>query len=380
MNACRSFLLLVVVVVVVLSCLLSLFIIPVEAEEKDYYQILGISRQASLREIKKAYRELSLKYHPDKNKEDPNAQKKFVEISNAYDVLSDEEKRRIYDQFGEEGLKQGGGPNPFRSPFDFFSNFGFGGGGGGGHTHTHEQRKGPSVEIPLEVTLNDLYTGKELLIGHRKQVLCHKCRGTGANDPNDVQTCPDCKGTGTKVFTQQLGPGFITQTQRTCDRCGGRGRIVKSTCPVCKGSKISIDDETFTVIVEKGMPEDYHITFEQEADEAPDITPGDVIFKIKTSPHKRFVRQGNDLYTKMNVSLLEALVGFSRRIPHLDGHKVQIDKQDITKPGEIIKISEEGMPYHEFPSQKGDLFVEFSIKMPTSLTEEQKQAFKTLLG
>jgi len=360
---------------VILICQSVLFLAAL-ADGKDYYEILGLSRQASSRDIKKAYRDLSVKYHPDKNK-DPDAQQKFVEISNAYETLSDDGKRRIYDQYGEDGLKQGGATQ-FRSPFDIFSNFGF---GGHGHAHAAEQqRKGPNVEIPFEVTLADLYNGKETLIGHRKQVLCPKCRGTGAKDPSDVHTCPDCKGSGTKVFTQQLGPGFVTQTQRTCDRCNGRGKILKSQCPFCKGSKVHVDNESFTIIVEKGMPDGYHIVFEQESDEAPDTTPGDVIFRIKTLPHKKFTRDGNNLHTKLTISLLEALVGFTKFITHLDGHKVEVTQTEVTKPGEVITIQGEGMPQHNFPSQTGDLFVELAIKMPTSLTVEQKEKFKELLS
>lgn len=345
---------------------------------KDFYKILGVPRDATPKQIKKAYRELSLKYHPDKIKGDKSKEEKYVEIGNAYEVLSDEEKRRIYDQYGEEGLKNGGGVK-FNNPFDIFSSFGFGG-GGGGHAHNHhEQRKGPSVEIPLEVTLQDLYLGKSFTVGHKKQVLCHKCRGTGAKDSDDVQTCPDCGGSGTKIFTQQLGPGFITQTQRTCDKCGGKGKIVKSTCPVCKGAKVEIEDDTITVYVEKGMPNGHSIIFEQEADEAPEITPGDVIFKIVTLPHKRFTRVEHDLHMKMNITLLEALVGFSKTFKHLDGHDVTVTKDSVTKPGEIIMVPEEGMPHHNYASQTGNLYVEVSIKMPNSVTEEQKQAFRELL-
>lgn len=236
-----------------------------------------------------------------------------------------------------------------------------------------EQRKGPNVEIPLEVTLQELYIGKVLTVGHKKQVLCPKCRGTGAKNSDDVSTCPDCGGSGTKVFTQQLGPGFITQTQRTCDRCGGKGKIVKSTCPVCKGSKVGMEDDTIRVEIERGMPDGHSIVFEQEADEHPDETPGDIIFKVVTLPHKRFSRSGNDLHMKLNISLLEALVGFSKVVKHLDGHEVKITKDTVSKPGEIITISDEGMPLHNYPSQLGNLFVELNFKMPTSLTEEQKQ-------
>jgi len=356
------------------SILISEFLV---SAGKDYYAILGVARDAAPRQIKKAYRELSLKYHPDKNPGDEEASAKFVEISNAYEVLNDEEKRRIYDQYGEEGLKEGG-RSQFRSPFDIFSSFGFGGGGGG--SRVQEQKKGPNVEIPLEVSLKDLYLGKEMKLAHKKQVLCPKCRGTGAKKADDVQTCNECGGSGIKVTTQQLGPGFVTQTQSTCDKCGGKGKVAKSTCPFCSGKKVSIGEETITIVVEKGMPDGHTIIFEQESDEAPETTPGDVIFKIKTSPHKRFSRKGDDLYTNMNITLLEALIGFSKIIKHLDDHEVEINKSDITKPGEIIMITEEGMPHHSYPSQTGNLFIEFTIKMPASLTEEQKQVIKQILS
>jgi len=230
------------------------------------------------------------------------------------------------------------------------------------------------------VTLKDLYLGRTITIANKKQVLCHKCRGTGAKNADDVQKCPDCGGSGTKIVTQQLGPGFVTQSQRTCDRCNGKGKIVKSTCPVCKGTKVEVDEDTFNVMIERGMPDKYDIVFEQEGDETPDTTPGDVIFKINTIPHKKFVRNGDDLHMKMNISLLEALVGFTKIIKHLDGHDVKVKKDDVTKPGEVFVVEEEGMPHHNFPSQIGSLFIEFSIKMPVSLTEEQKQGFRTLLG
>jgi len=346
-----------------------------ECASKDFYKILGVARDASSKEIKKAYRDLSLKYHPDKN---PEHADKFVEISNAYEVLYDEEKRRIYDQYGEEGLKEGG-RTQFRNPFDIFSQFGFGN-QGQAQQRGPEQRKGPNVEIPLEVTLQDLYLGKTLKVAHKKQTLCPKCRGTGAKKADDVTTCPDCGGSGTKVHVQQLGPGFVTQTQTVCDKCGGKGKIAKSTCPFCSGKKVSVGEDQITVIVEKGMQDGYNIVFEQEGDEAPDTTPGDVIFKVKTLPHKRFVRKGDDLYTTVNVTLLEALVGFSKKMKHLDGHDVEIKKSDITKPNEVISIEDEGMPHHQYPSQFGSLFVELNIKMPTSLTEQQKTAIREILG
>jgi DnaJ-related protein SCJ1 len=352
----------------------DLFILHVQAG-KDYYKILGVPRDATPKQIKKSYRELSLKYHPDKPTGDAD---KFAEISNAYEVLNDEDKRRTYDQYGEEGLKEGG-RGSFKNPFDIFSSFGFGGGGGGGRGQA-EQKKGANIEIPLYVTLKDLYLGKEMKVANKKQTLCPKCRGTGAKKADDVQTCPVCNGAGVRVQVQQLGPGFVTQTQTTCDKCGGKGKIAKSVCTACSGSKVATGEDKFTVVVERGMVENHPITFEQDADENPDVIPGDVIFRIKTLTHKRFTRKGDDLHATMTISLLEALVGFEKRFKHLDNHEVTIHKMDITKPGEIYKIEEEGMPNHNYPSQSGDMYIEFIIKMPSSLTEEQKTGIKDILG
>jgi len=347
----------------------------------DYYDLLGVSRDATDSQIKKAYRKLSLKYHPDKDPS-PEAKQKFVELANAYEVLGDDEKRRIYDQYGEEGLKHNGQQN-FHNPFDIFSAFGGGGGGfnfrsnqGGGQM---QQNKGPDLEVELEVSLKDLYLGRVIDVAHRKQSLCHKCRGTGAKKASDVATCGGCKGTGMKVKVQQLGPGFVQQTQTVCDECGGKGKKVTSTCPHCAGRKVEVGEDNLMVSVERGMVDGEKITFSQQADETPDSTPGDLIFKLVTAPHKRFVRNGDNLHFSLTVSLLEALVGFNKKIRHLDGHTVDVVRTEVTKPGQVLTINGEGMPQHNFPSQTGDLLVEITVKFPASLTEEQKEGFKKLL-
>lgn len=359
--------------VLLIALFLQSFVFNFVEAGKDYYEILGVKRDASNREIKKAFRDLSLKWHPDRNKDNPDASQRFIEISNAYEVLNDDDKRRKYDQFGEEGLKEGGRTH-FTNPFDIFKNFGFGGG-----QQEPQENKGPATVIPLEITLKDLYLGKELKVAHKKQILCPKCRGTGAKKAEDVTICSKCKGSGTVMFTQQLGPGFVTQTQRTCDKCGGKGKVVKSTCPSCNGKKVSTGEDTFTVLVERGMVDGFNIHFESEGDEEPDVTPGDVVFRVVTLPDSVFSRNGRDLHMTFKISLLEALVGFSKTIKHFDDHDVIIAKTDVTKPGEILKIPEEGMPVHEYPTETGDLYVKFEIIMPKSVTEEQKEAFKKLL-
>jgi DnaJ-related protein SCJ1 len=267
--------------------------------EDDYYAILEVPRDASASQIKRAYRQLAKKYHPDKNK---SFKDKFQQITKAYDALSDADKRRKYDQYGEEGLKQANQRGGF-DPFDIFSFM-----NRGGNQQQGEMPKGPNIVIETQVTLEDLYNGKDIEIVQRRQTLCPKCRGTGAKDPNDVQTCPVCEGSGVRVVTQRLGPGFVTKTQTTCDHCGGRGKLVTSKCEHCKGSKISRGDQKIQITIERGMPDGHEIKSEEDADEAPERTPGDLIFKVTTIPHKRFSRKGNDLYMQINIPLSKRLL------------------------------------------------------------------------
>jgi DnaJ-related protein SCJ1 len=357
-----------------LFIILLCVILPVVLCGKDFYQVLGLKRDASTKEIKRAYRDLSLKWHPDKHKGNKDAEQKFMEISQAYEVLSDENKRRTFDQFGEEGLKQGPGMEQ-RNPWDIFNIFNNQNQGPRGSN----QKKNPNIEIPLEVTLQDLYLGSSFRVSYKKQSLCSRCRGTGAKDANDVTTCPVCKGSGVQTHVHQIGPGFIQQTQSQCEKCGGRGRIVKSVCPLCKGTKVGHSEDKITVVVEQGMLDGDEIKFENEGDEQPDVIPGDLVFKIVTVPNKRFVRQGDNLHTKLNITLLEALAGFSKSFKHLDGHKVLVERTAVTIPGQVLLIPGEGMPKHNYASEKGDLFVEFTVIFPETVSQEQKEGFKQLL-
>jgi len=349
-------------------CVLLLFVV---AEcGKDYYEALGISKTATEKEIKRAYKQLSLKLHPDKNKDDPDTQTKFIEVTNAYETLIDEGKRRIYDQYGEEGLSRGNQQQHFTNPFDIFSNF---------HSHnTGGMRQGANVELDLDVSLRDLYEGRQYDFVYRKQTLCSVCRGSGAKNSDDVKTCPVCKGTGVRTKVQQFGM-MTMQSQETCDQCGGKGRVVKSTCPHCSGKKVEIGEENLLLVIERGMTDGQTIVFAGEADEAPDTNSGDLIFKIVTAPDDLFSRKGDDLYCKVSITLLEALVGFNKQIKHLDQHIVVLATDKVTPPGFVMAIPEEGMPHHNYPSQMGVLYVTFEIIFPTSISAEQKDGFKLLL-
>lgn len=340
---------------------------------EDYYSLLGLSRSASSSEIKRSFRSASRTKHPDKG----GSKEEWVKINRAYEVLSDAEKRRVYDQHGEEGLKRmeggqgGGGGDPFSSIFDFF--------GGGGRQQGGVPR-GPDLDLPLVVSLRDLYLGREIRAAHRKQQLCSHCRGSGAEHPEDVSVCKQCQGKGVVVKMQQLGPGFYTQMQQPCSACSGKGKVVTSTCHQCSGHKVETGEEVLTIRVERGMRQGQKITFSGAGDESADLQPGDISFVIVEASHPTFSRDGDDLHTTLTISLLEALTGFHKEIEHLDGRKIVVERSDITIPGQIITVSQEGMPIPEYSSEKGDLFVKIHVEFPKTLTEQQKTDLKKLLA
>ncbi|KAJ3012646.1 UNVERIFIED_CONTAM: DnaJ- protein scj1 [Siphonaria sp. JEL0065] len=351
-----------------------LLIVTTVLAGKDYYEILGVNRSSLKREIKKAYKQLSMKYHPDKNPNNKEAEQKFMELANAYEVLSDDEKRRIYDQYGEEGLKGNGNQNNFHNPFDIFSQFGFGGGGG---NRGHQERKGPEVTMDLRVTLEEIFNGEQIEVEVNKQVICPICRGSGAKNANDVQKCTSCGGHGVKIVKQQLAPGMWQQMQTHCDVCGGKGKVVKSKCTSCHGHKVKRGSHQITVTVERGMPDQYHIVFDSEGDEHPDITPGDIHFVLQTQPHPVFTRDGKHLKMAKEISLRDALLGFKFQVLHLDGKPITISREaGTTQSGFVQIVAGQGMPTHMFPSERGDLLVQYSVKLPEKLTAEQKKAIE----
>ncbi|ORZ19373.1 hypothetical protein BCR42DRAFT_481559 [Absidia repens] len=331
---------------------------------KDYYKILDVPRDAPKSQIKKHYKKLSRVYHPDKNRDNKQAEAKFMEISDAYSVLVDDEQRSIYDRYGEEGLKQhnNGGGQPFQNPFDMFSQF-FGG-GFGGHGRQQEKR-GPNLNIELEVTLEDLYNGATVELDLSKQVVCDHCHGTGARRSEDIVGCSGCQGQGVKVKRMQIAPGMVQQFQQTCDQCDGKGKVIKHACPACSGKKLRRGNEQYSLTVEKGMDNGQTIVMEQEGDEYPDTIPGDVIFTVATIPHVLYERQGNNLYTKQQITLVEALSGFEKSMLMLDGSSyVKLQRTGVTQYGYVQKIQGAGMPIFESYLQYGDLFVEYIVLFP----------------
>ncbi|KAF9197197.1 DnaJ- protein scj1 [Haplosporangium sp. Z 27] len=346
----------------------------------DYYKVLGLDRSASVKEIKKQYKLLSKKYHPDKNPGNKEAEAKFVEVAAAYEVLSDQDKKNIYDRYGEEGLKQqqGQGQGGFHDPFDIFAQF-FG--GGSRHQHQHQERKGPEIHLEVEVTLEELYSGTSIEIEVSKQVICSHCSGSGAKSSNDIATCTGCQGQGVKIVKQMFAPGMYQQFQQTCDQCGGKGKVIKEHCPVCHGNKVQRGSEQLTIVIEPGLEEGSSVLFDREADESPDVVPGDVIFDVLTRPHATFERRQNNLYTYATITLEQALLGFELEIKHLDGKAIKLTRgQEVTPFGFVQTLQGQGMPIKGSRGDFGDLFVEYKIAFPESLTNEQRSLFAMAFG
>ncbi|KAH9454042.1 hypothetical protein Pst134EB_014138 [Puccinia striiformis f. sp. tritici] len=343
----------------------------------DPYKILGVSRQAELADIKRAYRKLSKKWHPDKNPNNEEAHQKFLELSESWEILSDTELREVFDTRGEEGLKrhrEGGGDQG--EGFDFFSQF-FGGGGGGGgqgRAKKNAKKKGQTMVTDMEVELEDIYIGRSIDFEISRRVLCPACKGNGARKQTDITECETCGGQGVRIIRHQLGPGIFQQMQMQCDACGGRGQTIKHKCPSCNGHRTVEEVNSLTLDIDRGSPDGHEELFEGEGDEGPGYSPGDVVLRIriKKQADGGFRRLEENLYWKEVLNLDEALLGFTRKITHLDGHDLTVSRQTVTQPGFVEVIEGEGMPRHQALGY-GDLFIEFSVVFPL----EVSGAFRT---
>ncbi|XP_044761596.1 dnaJ homolog subfamily A member 1 [Coccinella septempunctata] len=335
-------------------------------KETKFYDILGVKPGCSQDDLKKAYRKLALKYHPDKN---PNEGERFKQISQAYEVLSDPEKKRIYDQGGEQALKEGGGGGGFSSPMDLFDMF-FGGGGGRGR---RRERRGKDVVHQLSVTLEELYKGAVRKLALQKNVICDKCEGRGGKR-GSVEQCPTCQGQGMQIQIQQLRPGMIQQIQTVCSECRGQGERInpKDRCKQCQGKKVVRDRKILEVNIDKGMVDGQKIVFNGEGDQEPELEPGDIIIVLDEREHPVFKRSGSDLILRLEILLVEALCGFQKVIKTLDDRDLVI----TSLPGEVIKhgdvkcIMNEGMPQYKNPFEAGRLIVQFWVNFPDSLPPE----------
>ncbi|CUG85902.1 DNA-J chaperone, putative [Bodo saltans] len=344
-------------------------------KETKFYDILGVAPTSSEDEIKRAYRKLALKFHPDKNK-DEGAQEKFKEISVAYDCLSDEEKRRKYDQFGEKGLSGDGGVDPS----DIFSSF-FGGG-----SRTRGEPKPKDIVHEYPVPLEHFYNGKVVKLAVNRDRLCEPCNGSGSNKPGVDAKCRDCQGRGVQMVTRQLGPGFIQQMQIQCKNCGGKGTAIKpeDKCSNCSGAQVVKDKKIFEIPIEKGMKKGDSVAFRGEGDQIPGVRlAGDIIIILDQKHHPTFTRKGNHLLLEQTISLGEALTGFVTEITHLDGRKIAIRSVagECIDPDHLWAINREGMPVPKTGGvERGNLIIKFKVTYPSNISENDNATIRRILG
>lgn len=336
----------------------------------------GVAKDAQPNIIKKAYRKLAMTHHPDKGGDE----EMFKEIQTAFAVLSDEEKRQVYDEYGEEGLRDGGGPS---EAHDLFSAMFGGGGGGGGHQH-RGPRKGDNVVHSLRVTLEDLYKGKMSKLAIIRNRVCKSCNGKGASRPDGVSSCATCHGRGITVTLNQIGPGMVQQVQNQCRHCRGQGEIIieKYRCHSCGGEKVSKERKVLEVYVDKGMVNGQKITFTGEANANPGLVAGDVVVILKQEEHELFTRKENNLIFEKSITLADALCGLDFHVKQLDGRILHVSSPpgSVITPGLVKSIPNEGMPTWRNPMDRGYLFVKFSVKFPEFIGPGEVAMLEKVLG
>lgn len=357
--------------------------------KRDYYEVLGVSKNASKEEIKKAYRKQALKYHPDKNPGDKSAEEKFKEAAEAYEVLSSDEKRARYDQFGHAGLggaaSQGfGGFSNIEDIFSQFGDifgghFGFGGFGSGFGSSSRSRKrvnKGANIRINIKLTLQEVAKGVEKKIKVPKYVSCTVCGGSGAKDPSATQTCPTCHGTGqvTRVSNTFLGQ---MQTSSVCPQCGGEGKVITQKCSACHGEGIVKGEEVVKINIPAGVGEGMQLNVSGKGSAARrGGVNGDLIVVIHEIEHPELIRDGNDLLHSLYISTPEAALGTHVEIPTVDGHaKIKIDAG--TQPGKILRLRGKGIPDVNGYG-RGDLLVSINVWVPKNLTRDEKRILEKL--
>lgn len=352
--------------------------------KQDYYETLEVAKGATVEEIKKSYRRLAMKYHPDRNQGNAEAEAKFKEINEAYEILKDDQKRAAYDRYGHAAFEQGGGANPF--DFNFGSGFGdifsevFSDFMGGGRRSNRASAgsDGEDLRYDLEISLEDAFNGLEKEISFPTEKVCDKCNGFGTKDGKEPPVCPTCRGSG-RVHRQH---GFMIM-ETVCPDCGGRGRKVKDACPECKGAGTVPYTKELKIKVLAGIDDGTRIRLAGEG--MPGVgggTNGDLYIFVTVREHKLYSRQGADLFVQIPVSMACAALGGSVEIPGIDGHKIEVKVAAGTQSGQRLKIKGEGMPKIR-SVDKGDLWVEFKVETPVNLSPRQKELleeFRSISG
>lgn len=356
------------------------------ASKRDYYEVLGVSKGASDAELKKAYRKMAKKYHPDANPDNKEAEERFKEVNEAYEILSDPQKKAAYDQYGHAAFEQGGmGGGGFSGGFsgmdmgDIFSDI-FGGSFSGGFSDIFggggSRRRGPQRGSDLQMNLTISF--EESMFGCKKEInvpvseTCPDCKGSGAKAGTTAETCPHCHGTGQEKVTTRT-PFGMAQTVRVCSQCGGEGKVIKEKCPRCGGKGNITANKTVTVDIPKGIAHGQSIRKKGlGAAGTKGGANGDLFIQILVSPSKQFQRQGNDLYIEVPIDIVQATLGAEIKIPTIDGEETYTIKAG-TQPGTKITLRGKGAYNVRNDKSRGNLIVTLKVVVPTDLKKEQKE-------
>ncbi len=358
--------------------------------KRDYYEVLGVAKNASAEEIKKAYRKKAIQYHPDKNPNDKSAEEKFKEAAEAYEILSDANKRQRYDQFGHAGVGGAAGGGGFNgggmSMDDIFSQFGdifgghfsgfgggFGSGFGGGGRRT---RRGSDLRVRVKLTLKEVATGVEKKIKVKKYITCNHCSGTGAEGSDGIKTCDTCRGSGAVTHVSNTIFGQM-QSSSVCPTCNGDGKIVTKKCKHCNGEGVLLDEEQITINIPAGVMEGMQLSMSGRGNAARrGGVNGDLLILIEEEPHAELIRDENDLIYNLLISFPTAAMGGTVEVPTVDG-KAKVKIEPGTQPGKVLRLRNKGLPSINHYGT-GDLKVNINIYVPENLSSEEKKTLDQL--
>lgn len=350
------------------------------AEKRDYYEVLGVQKGASDDEIKKAFRKMSKKYHPDLNPGDKDAEEKFKEVNEAYQVLSDPDKKSKYDQFGHAGVDPnfGAGGGYGGAGFDFGDIFGdifggFGGGFGGGRRNG--PRRGNDIRRVIDISFEEAAFGCTKTMNIQTQEKCGECGGTGAKKGTTATVCSHCNGTGRVKTQQRTILGYMT-TETTCPQCNGEGKIIKEPCRECRGTGAVRRNKTIEVQIPSGIDDNQTIQLSGKGEAGSKGGPnGDLLITVRVRPHDIFQRRGNDVFINMPISFVEAALGANVKVPTIDGGCVELTIPEGTQAGTRFRMKGKGIPYLRSKS-RGDQYVTVEIEIPRNLTQKQRELLK----
>ncbi len=356
--------------------------------QRDYYEILGVDKSADADAIKRAYRQLAKKYHPDLNPGDAEAEKNFKEVNEAYSILSDDEKKAKYDQFGHAAFDPTAGGGYDGGGFGGFGDFGdlgdifgsiFGGAFGGGSQRRAGPQRGDDVLARVTLTFEEAAFGCKKDVNYSRLRKCPACSGSGAEAGSSAETCPDCRGSGQRVTVQRMG-GMSFQSKTTCEKCRGTGKYIKSPCQKCRGSGLERETRKLTVTIPAGIDSGERIALRGQGCEGKMGGPaGDLVIEITVRSHAIFERDGYDLYCQVPVTIAEATLGAEIDVPTLEGNiKYKIDEG--TQPGATFTLRSKGIPYLSRSGQssgrRGDIHVTVNVEVPKGLSEKQKDLLR----